>query len=566
MKLKVKTLLFLGMVLLVLSGSIGYYSIYQLNNIGEKLVGEQALSIVKTLSYQIDGDKFEKIAADKERDNTYIDGVNDLIRSVKKDTGCTFIYAFSKVSEKEYEYIFSDDEETGTLEDISIYDDIFKNSMNNGTVGYTAVQDDPEYGPMLSAVLPIKNSSGKIVGILACDFLATSIESKVASVKMGITLIVFVLLFISGILTYVFAINITKAIGRNVNLLKKLSEGELNVQGDDRDLRRRDEIGDIVNATIYLKNTFTDIITQVNQTAGSLLATSEELEQVSEQTVTTTEEIENAVEDVAAGAMSQAESTQEASRQTVIMGENIEKTSKSVQQLHMNADKMKETGMVAMNTLNELNDINEKTKQEIDTIYRQTNETNDFALKIQKAAEIITSIAEETNLLSLNASIEAARAGEAGRGFAVVADQIKKLAEQSGQSAKEIGTVIHTLIENSNSAVVTMHGVKGTIEIQNEHLNRTKGNFMTVYEGINRSTDQIEQIAVITEELNNVRITVVDIIGNLSAISEENAASTEETSASTAQLATAVNDVSSEISVLRKLSDELVGVIKVFKM
>lgn len=187
-----------------------------------------------------------------------------------------------------------------------------------------------------------------------------------------------------------------------------------------------------------------------------MLAASEELEQVSEETATTTDGIEKAVEDVALGATSQAQSTEEASRQTIIMGENIEKTSNAIQQLHMNSYKMIESGTVAMNTLDELNVINEKTKLEIDTIYRQTNETNDFALKIQEAADIITSIANETNLLSLNASIEAERAGESGRGFAVVAEQIKKLAEQSGTSAKEIGNVIHTLIDNSNKAVETM--------------------------------------------------------------------------------------------------------------
>lgn len=232
----------------------------------------------------------------------------------------------------------------------------------------------------------------------------------------------------------------------------------------------------------------------------------------------------------------------------------------------MNSDKMMESGTVAMNTLNELNDINEKTKTKIDTIYKQTNETNDFAVRIQEAAVIITSIANETNLLALNASIEAARAGESGKGFAVVADQINKLADQSGKSAKEIGDVIHTLIENSSKAVGTMHEVKETIDLQNSHLNKTKESFMDVYHGINHSTEQIKEIADVTKEMNQARKTVVDIITNLSAISEENAASTEETSASTEQLAGAVNEITTEISVLRKLSDELVGAISVFKL
>lgn len=102
--------------------------------------------------------------------------------------------------------------------------------------------------------------------------------------------------------------------------------------------------------------------------------------------------------------------------------------------------------------------------------------------------------------------------------------------------------------------------------MQNSHLNRTKDSFVEVYYGINHSTDQIKEIADITKSLNESRITVVDIINNLSAISEENAASTQETSASTAQLSAAVNDISFEITALGTLSDELVKAISIFKM
>lgn len=381
-------------------------------------------------------------------------------------------------------------------------------------------------------------------------------------IMMGIIMIVIFAVVVENIVIVIM----TNAIDRNVNNLKLLSDGDLNILLKEKDLKRKDEIGEIVQATEHLKESLKTIMTEVNQTATSLLTASEELEQVSEETSTTTEEIEKAVEDVATSAMSQAQSTEEASRQTVIMGDEIENTSKAVELLQLNAEKMKESGAVAMNTLNDLNNINEKSKKEIDAIYRQTNETNEFAQKIEEAAIVITSIAEETNLLSLNASIEAARAGETGRGFAVVANQIKSLAEQSAHSAKEIGTIIHTLIENSNRAVETMNGVKNTIEVQNENLNRTKDNFAVVYEGINQSTNQIEKITDITKELNVVRITVIDIISNLSAISEENAASTEETSASTEELSSTVSNIGKEISVLRKLSDELVNAINIFKL
>lgn len=113
------------------------------------------------------------------------------------------------------------------------------------------------------------------------------------------------------------------------------------------------------------------------------------------------------------------------------MGNMIEETNNEIEDLRNSARAMRSAGENAMKILDELNKINQQTKDAISVIYEQTNTTNTSAMKIKEATDIITDIAEETNLLSLNASIEAARAGEQGRGFAVVASQIQKLAEQS---------------------------------------------------------------------------------------------------------------------------------------
>lgn len=379
------------------------------------------------------------------------------------------------------------------------------------------------------------------------------------------SIIAVVIIMVSVLILTIFVGKIINAIKRNVVTLNTLSEGNLSFELSNKDLTRKDEIGEIVRATDRLKNSLLSMISEVNNTAASVLTACEELENVSEETAANTEEIEKAVEEVAGGATQQAETTEDVAKHTIVMGEEIEETTKAVENLKLNSDKMKESGTIAMHTLSQLNEINERTKQEIELIYTQTNETNEFAMKIKEAAIFITSIAAQTNLLSLNASIEAARAGETGKGFAVVASEIKSLAQQAGKSAEDIGRDIHTLIKNSSKAVETMDELKGIIESQNNHLERTKHNFDTVYDGINRSTDQIQQISAITKELNDIRVKVEDLMCILSAISEENAASTEETSAATEQLTEAVNSIGEEIKVLRGLSDELVGSISVFK-
>ena len=165
-------------------------------------------------------------------------------------------------------------------------------------------------------------------------------------------------------------------------------------------------------------------------------------------------------------------------------------------------------------------------------------------MKIKDAIALITSIAEETNLLSLNASIEAARAGEQGKGFAVVANQIQKLAEQSNDSAMKVQGITNMLMEDSEKAVATMDKVKKIMDTQMQKVDTTGTMFSEVQEGIEKSMHGITSISEKTQNMDQARVNVVDIVQNLTAIAEENAAGTEEASASVTEVSAVVDDIS----------------------
>ena len=235
----------------------------------------------------------------------------------------------------------------------------------------------------------------------------------------------------------------------------------------------------------------------------------------------------------------------------------IEEAGKEVESLRENAGAMRDAGNRAMEILEELGKINQNTKEAIGIIYEQTNTTNTSVLKIKEATDMITDIAEETNLLSLNASIEAARAGEQGRGFAVVAGQIQKLAEQSNESARQIADIINLLIADSEKTVSTMEDVKSVIAKQDEHVANTEKAFEDVKDGIDKSIESVRTLTDKTKQLDEARVKGVDVVQNLTAIAEENAASTEETSASASEVGAIMENISDNAKQLNVIADEL---------
>ncbi|MFR1028880.1 MAG: methyl-accepting chemotaxis protein [Clostridium sp.] len=229
------------------------------------------------------------------------------------------------------------------------------------------------------------------------------------------------------------------------------------------------------------------------------------------------------VEEIASGATSQADETMSANQQVAEMGQALEETSANVENLHASSEKMEEYNETAGSNLEELNAISEQTKQSVIEVQKQTDLTNQSAKQIKEATELITDIAAQTNLLSLNASIEAARAGEHGKGFAVVADEIRALSEQSRQSAEKIVEIVDTLLVNSDTSVQTMSKVMDKIGVQNDKLSETSQMFNLLHNEIGTVADAIVQIRKQAEALEDKKNKVTSIVDGLAAIAEENA-------------------------------------------
>lgn len=433
----------------------------------------------------------------------------------------------------------------GKPQETSVYEYDFR-----GAIKYAGIYPDVEHGFLLIISADKAEITSDIQSILLKTLLSTLIAFVICVVLA---------LFCSAI--------ITKPIKEMAEIADRFST--LDLRDDDRRERigqRRDEVGLLGRSIGGVREQFHAIVTDIKAQSNNIHTTAASLDEHTKETLNNIEQVERAVYEIAEGASSQAEDTQKATENVIRMGNMVEDTNQEVENLHLYANAMKQSGDDASKTLSDLEEINHKAKESIDLIYQQTNTTNESALKIREATELITFIAEQTNLLSLNASIEAARAGEQGRGFAVVASQIQKLAEQSNESARQIGEIITLLISDSGKAVDTMNEVMEIMEVQNKNIQQMGQQFEQLFAAIDKSNRGVGNIADRTKSLDEARVNVVDIVQNLTAIAEENAAGTQETSASVTEVNDIVSQISENVNQLRRIAEELEHRMEVFRL
>ena len=400
-------------------------------------------------------------------------------------------------------------------------------------------------------------NSDKIVGSIFCGRSQAEVNAAAHSTIVSMALSMMGVFIVAIVIGMFVITRIVKHLDGAVNYLGTLSKGALNLTVKKDLVVRKDEVGDIARAIQRLVESMRDIITNITTSSQALQGFSEEFSASFDRIAESINNVNIAVDEIANGSSSQAAETMSASQKVTQMGTALDETTANVETLGSSSVKMREYNKTAAKNLDELSAISETTKSSVLLVQNQTNQTNDSAQEIREATELITDIANQTNLLSLNASIEAARAGENGRGFAVVADEIRNLSEQSRESAERIVEIVNTLIANSNTSVTTMNEVAENIRTQNNKIEETGEMFRSLNEEIAEVTEAIEKIRKQTEALDVQKKEVLDIVDGLAAIAEQNAAGTEETSASMAEFHEIIDSCHEATEELTKLAQNL---------
>lgn len=371
-------------------------------------------------------------------------------------------------------------------------------------------------------------------------------------------------LVITFAIVILIATILTKSIKNVSNGLEALAEGDLNAPFSERAALQKDEAGTLAKNAILLKKSLTEIVTHMNESAAALSETADSLSSMTDNTASVSESLASAMSDISEGISSEASSTQSITEEMNQIKSMADNSLKSTQNFKAFMDEIQDSSNKGQALVHNLDANADVTMQEIETIAKQTESTHQASLEIGTAAEFISSIATETNLLALNASIEAARAGEQGKGFAVVAEQIKNLAEQSSNSVKTIDANIKNLLSESDKTVASMQRVQSVINDQNQDIKETYQLFISLNENITKAAAEVNSISDYLSKLTLADKKVAAEVENLSASAQESAASTEEVTASSEELSSTAETLADHAGRLSDLSETIKALLSQF--
>ena len=405
--------------------------------------------------------------------------------------------------------------------------------------------------------IPMKNSDGSVVGMVFAGRDTSVVVNNMKAAGRAIIATFLIFFVFSVVVARILIRRSTKSIRDIISGLKQLQEGDLFFYIDDKTFQRKDELGIIAETSAQVRDKLQDVISVTKKLSSDVSESGISLAKSAESASQVAEQVTNAVEDISRGAASQAENVENSVTNTNEMGDSIEDITQGVEVLSNAANEMLSGANRTVETLNTLMNKNDNIMASMQDIDSQIRLTNDSVKNIADATNVITEIAEQTHLLSLNASIEAARSGEYGKGFAVVASEIGILSDQSKTAAVSIQKIVETLVKESQKSVEIIKHLSDSMQEQNTHLISTKTDMDIVVENVNNVDNSTKQIAHKVHLLNNLKNSFSGIISELSAISQQNAASTQETNASMEELNATFAMISSAAEDLRNMAESL---------
>lgn len=411
-----------------------------------------------------------------------------------------------------------------------------------------------------------QNNSDEIIGMVFAGMPVKEIYASLNLITMIFTVAIVVILVIAVIGCLLVSRGIAKSIQSSMDVVKQISEGNLNVEIEQSMLDRKDEAGALSCNTQTLIDSLSAMLGKISNNTMTLNASSEEMNAAAGQAGNAVGNINDDLHNMLTGAVEQTGNAQNIKNSIHNMNIHLEKTLGEVDHLSDETKAMLDARNDVDKSLNQLDASNQDVMTEVENIQKQTQQNNESVEKIIAAVSYISDIADQTNLLSLNASIEAARAGETGKGFAVVAEEIGKLANQSNEASTEISELVNLLSYNSSQTMDIMDSVQDAMNDQTKKLVETANIFKQLQEHVSHVADGVDVIRDATVQLGKETDEIGKDIKNLSDIAQRNEDTVKGTISFSDEVLGTVNSVTEMSTEVSSSANDMAGVVSHFRM
>lgn len=428
---------------------------------------------------------------------------------------------------------------------------LVKNVLNDGNSVFTN-RIDVDGEMYFGYYIPVyQNGGGEIVGMVFAGLPVSKVMKNLNLITKVFGIAIVIILVLTTVICVLVGNGIAGGIQKSIGVVKEIAGGNLTVKIADKDLKRHDEVGALSASTKILQEGLYGIIGTISGNTSTLNTSSQEMNSTATEAKEGMDKINSSLKEVLSAARQQSGSTETATESIRVMENMLSDNLNEIDNLQGYTDNMLKSSETAKNSLKELEIANNRVLEVVGQIQKETVNTGESVVKIRSAVDIITDIAEETNLLSLNASIEAAKAGESGRSFAVVAQNISKLAEQSNAASQEITEMIAVLDKNSEKTIQTMDIVQEVVNRQTDNVKESREEFNMVEKDIHNVAEGVGVIKDVTEKLNKETGAItreITDLRELAAQNEQNAESTLKVSEGISEIVSTLNQMSGDLS------------------
>lgn len=561
--LRLRMMVFFTVLLLATSSLIGFIFLNSSERLVQQSIGLQAKEIAGHAVKEIDTEKYKSISPES-GENAYYTELRTKLNEIREANGLKYLYTMAKREtggKTEYVYIVDGMPLDSAADGFSPLGqaepeptELLIRTFESKEVQVGDLYQDDTYGELLSAYLPITDSSGELLGIVGADFDASAIYELMQQNRIRAIWIVAAFVAVTSLLTYLFSRYVTKPITELTRNMEKVKEGDLTVS---LQLKQKDEVGRLSSSFSQMVGELARMIQVIRRTAEDIHQASRQIGESAGSVSAASVRISGHMKENAAGAEVEASRGHE-------MDRSMKEVSGGIQRIAGSTAIVAESAQAASAAAEEGEGYLRQVIRQMEEISAYSDRTSGQMTSLTAGAEevrqivgVIRRISEQTHLLALNAAIEAARAGEQGRGFAVVADQIRKLAEESQVSVNAISEIAEDIGQGTQSVIEAVQQESREIETGVSIVNSTRDSLGRIRGEIRKVSEQAQEVSAVSQEVAAGSEQVEASVEESAAIALRTTARVQETAKAAEGQAAEMQAIASYAEALRALSGEL---------